>query len=46
MKRTSEALKANIALLSRYREKWKKALLTGKKSFCKEAKNFFPSGKD
>ena len=45
MKRTSEALKANIAFPGIVRNE-KKALLTGKKSFCKEAKNIFPSGKD
>ena len=43
VKRTSEALKANIALP--HREKWKKkGSLTGKKSFCKEADNFFSLG--
>ena len=44
VKRTTEEIKANIALP--HREKWKKkGSLTGKKSSCKEAENFFPSGK-
>ena len=40
VKRTSESLKANIALPGIVRNE-KKALLTDKKSFCKEAENFF-----
>ena len=44
VKRTSEALKANIAIPGNMRNE-KKDLLIGKKSFCKEAEIFFPSGK-
>ena len=43
VKRTSEALKANIALPGIVRNE-KKALLTGKKCFCKESENFFSLG--
>ena len=45
VKLTNEALKANIALPGIERNE-KKASLTGKKSFCKGAENFFPSGKN